>query len=310
LNGVKTLMLKTVSVVIPTYNRRDYLLKTLLSFNNQSNNSFEVIVVDDGSDYNLSDTISSLQLNYPVTYYYINKQGRAGARNFGINNSEGEIILFFDDHSQPYPTLIDKHIKSHYKLPMYGGFRGRIEYISEYLDVVEYIKPSFFTNLHHFLFRNSAIVNFGTHNLSIKRSILGKAGAFDEDFKLYGAEDQEFGIRIRKAGYKLGYIPTALTCNIKIEKNEEEILHRAIESGKMAALLIKKHPEYMGQLGVNFFNKLRYLNKRNLEIYKLFTGGEYSKVSSMNFRKLKFILYYFSLLENLGKICVSISGFS
>jgi len=303
-------MLKTVSVIIPTYNRRDYLLKTLLSFNNQSSNSFEVIVVDDGSDYNLSDTISFLQLNYPVTYYYINKQGRAGARNFGIKNSEGEIILFFDDHSQPYHTLMDEHIKSHYKLPGYGGLRGRVEYISEYLDDIKYIKPHFSTNFHNILFRNNPIVNFGTHNLSIKRCILNKTGLFDEDFKFYGAEDQEFGIRIKKAGYKLGYVPSALTLNIRIEKSKEEILHRAIESGKMAALLIKKHPEYMGQLGINFFNRLRYLNKRNLKIYKLFTGGEYSKVSSLNFKKLKFILYYFSLLENLEKTCVSISGFS
>lgn len=293
-------MLKTVSVIIPTYNRMDYLLKTLLSFNNQSNNSFDIVVVDDGSNYNLKDAITDLKLDYPVTYYYIKKSGRAGARNFGINNSNGEIILFFDDHSQPLPDLIAEHIKYHNRRTDYGGFRGRIEYISEYLNEVRYVKPGFFKNLYNLIYGSSPIVNFGTHNLSIKRNILNKTGLFDEDFKLYGAEDQEFGIRIKKAGYKIGYIPKALTFNIRLEKTREEIFQRALESGEMAALLIKKHPEYKRQLGENIFNKLRYFNKRNFEVYKLFKEGKFKQGSLRNFNKLKFILYYFSLLESLG----------
>jgi len=295
-------MSKLLSVIIPTYNRKDYLYKTLSSFNNQTYKPFEVVIVDDGSDFNLNAEIYNLELNYPVYYYYIKKKGRAGARNFGINNSKGEIILFFDDHSQPHPGLLDEHVKNHTKYPRYGGFRGRIEYISEHLDEVKYVKPGFFKSLYNLIYGSSPIVNFGTHNLSIKRSILNKTGLFDEAFNLYGAEDQEFGIRIKKAGYKIGYIPRALAFNIRIEKSIEEMLKRAIESGKMAAILIKKHPEYKSRLGINLFNSFRFYNKKNMEIYRLFKEGSESYDNSQikSFKKLKFILYYFSLLEHLG----------
>ena len=290
---------KKVSVIIATYNRKEHLLNTLSCFNNQSYKNFEIVVVEDGSDYNQQNDIQNLKLNYKITYHYIKNKGRAGARNYGINNSNGEIILFFDDHSQPIQFLIEEHVKNHLKYKKHGGFRGRIEYSNDYTNKVDYLKPKLLANLHNIILRNNPIVNFGTHNLSVKRKITDVIGTLDEDFKLYGAEDQEIGIRIKKAGYKIGYLPRALCYNIRIQKNINETLNRAVESGKMAALLIKKHPEYKSQLGLNLLNKAMYDNKKNLHLYTDFIKKKINTEKVRATKKTKFILYYYSLIENL-----------
>ena len=288
-----------VSVIIATHNRKAFLSKTLLSFNNQNYSNFEVIVIEDGSKYNQKQIIQNLNLNYKIKYHYIENRGRAGARNFGISNSNGEILLFFDDHSQPVTYLIEEHVRNHLKHNKYGGFRGRIEYSDAYKSVVNYRKPRFFENLHNIVVQNSPIINFGTHNLSVRRKILEDVGTFDEEFTLYGAEDQEFGIRIKKAGYKLGYLPKALVYNIKIPKNTEATYNRAIESGKMAALLIKKHPEYKGKMGLNIFNNMIYKNDRNYHLYTDYLTKKVSDIDLKTKRKAKFIIYYFSMIEHL-----------
>jgi len=288
-----------VSVIIATHNRKAFLSKTLLSFNNQKYSNFEVIVIEDGSKYNQKHTIQNLNLNYKIKYYYIENRGRAGARNFGISNSNGEILLFFDDHSQPLPHLIEEHVRNHLKHNKYGGFRGRIESSDAYTSVANYRKPRFFENLHNIVVQNSPVINFGTHNLSVRREILEDVGTFDEEFTLYGAEDQEFGIRIKKAGYKLGYLPKALVYNIKIPKNTETTYNRAIESGKMAALLIKKHPEYKGKMGLNIFNRMLYANKRNYWLYTSFLKRKVKEEELKKVRKTKFIIYYYSMIEHL-----------
>jgi glycosyltransferase involved in cell wall biosynthesis len=289
-----------VSVIIATRNRKEYLPKTLESFNNQSYRNFEILVVEDGSSYNQEESLKNLHLDFNLRYYYIENRGRAGARNYGIQHSDGEIILFFDDHSVPTHTLIEKHVKNHLKHACHGGLRGRIEYIQDYKSSIEYKKPRFFTNLKSILVQNDPIVQFGTHNLSIKRKILDKVGLLDEEFTLYGAEDQEFGIRIRKAGYRLGYLATALSFNVKIRKGTEETLRRAIESGKMAALLIKKHPEFKSKIGLHIMNKILYDRKKNRSFYMDFIENRICIEDVKHIKKSKFILYYYSTLDSLG----------
>lgn len=291
-----------VNIIIPTYNRKEYLFKTLQSLNNQTYKNFEVIIIDDASDIDIRKEINELNLLYKYNYIHLNKKkGRAGARNTGISISKGNILLFFDDHSLAMPNLIEKHVKKHLQFENYGALRGRIEFIKDLEFSVKYKPPRFWSNLHHIIYANSPIVHFGTHNLSVKKEVVDKVGGFDENFTLYGAEDQEFGIRIKKAGYKIGYISQALAYNIIISKTNEELLQRAIESGKMAALLAKKHPEYKKVLGINIINKILYQNKKNYKLYKKFIDTK-SKINIddefINSKLLK-VLYYYSFLENI-----------
>lgn len=86
-----------VSVIIPTYNRADLLLKTIDSILRQSYKSIEIIIVDDGSD---DKTKASLLALNESRIIYIN-QGHLGdiarLRNIGIEKSKGDFIAFCDD---------------------------------------------------------------------------------------------------------------------------------------------------------------------------------------------------------------------
>ena len=85
------------SVIIPTYNRSNYILDAINSVNNQSFKNIELIIVDDASS---DDTINKIEnLNLSVPYKIIkNKQnyGVSKSRNIGVSNSKGDYIAFLD----------------------------------------------------------------------------------------------------------------------------------------------------------------------------------------------------------------------
>jgi glycosyltransferase involved in cell wall biosynthesis len=103
-----------VSVIIPTYNRKDWLLDTLDSLSRQSfpADCYEVIVADDGST---DETAGIVEESFPFTlrYYWQPNQGDAAARNLGFQHSQADILVFLDDDILVEPDyltyLIDEH---------------------------------------------------------------------------------------------------------------------------------------------------------------------------------------------------------
>ncbi|MFT5660615.1 MAG: glycosyltransferase involved in cell wall biosynthesis [Sulfurimonas sp.] len=82
-----------ISVVIPTYNRYEFLKRALESVFSQTYLPKEVIIVDDGSTDNTSD----IQKNFPnIIYIYQKNRGVSSARNVGIKNAKFEWITFLD----------------------------------------------------------------------------------------------------------------------------------------------------------------------------------------------------------------------
>jgi glycosyltransferase involved in cell wall biosynthesis len=88
----------TISVIIPTYNRRESLLRTLNSLKEQTfpRDRFVAMVVDDGST---DDTPTIVNQEYPFTLCYLRQknQGATAARNYGATISQSEILVFIDD---------------------------------------------------------------------------------------------------------------------------------------------------------------------------------------------------------------------
>jgi glycosyltransferase involved in cell wall biosynthesis len=98
-----------VSIVIPTYNRSLSLFRTLESVFQQSYRNFEVIVVDDGSQCDITHVVA----HYPVkkTLRQVHS-GANVARNNGWKHASGEYLLFLDDDICLDPTFLEKMVNA------------------------------------------------------------------------------------------------------------------------------------------------------------------------------------------------------
>ena len=87
-----------ISIIIPNYNKEDYILETLKSINNQSFHNWECIIVDDNSNDKSVKIINSF-IKDKNRFSLIHKESNTGAsscRNLGIKNSNGNYIMFLD----------------------------------------------------------------------------------------------------------------------------------------------------------------------------------------------------------------------
>ncbi len=96
----------TVSVCIPTYNRKDYLKETLDSCFAQTYKDYEVVIVDDGSTDGTEDMLKDA--GYDVRYYWAEHIGQAAARNKLIELAGGEYITFLDSDDLLFPNAVQK----------------------------------------------------------------------------------------------------------------------------------------------------------------------------------------------------------
>jgi len=99
----------TVSVIIPTYRRSQYLDFSLASFTRQLDREFEIIVVDDGGDDGTKHTVEKYQRDLHVTYLRQEHSGRSAARNRALAAAGGELLVFCDDCMIADPELIRRH---------------------------------------------------------------------------------------------------------------------------------------------------------------------------------------------------------
>ena len=103
-----------MSVVIPTYNRRLSLEHVLHALAVQIvDQPFEVVVVSDGSQDDTDDFLSSGKTALPVTAVMQDNGGPAAARDAGVRDARGEIVLFIDDDVVPSPHLVAEHLHAH-----------------------------------------------------------------------------------------------------------------------------------------------------------------------------------------------------
>lgn len=86
-----------ISVIVPVYNVKDYVVDCLLSIEAQEFREYEVIIVDDGStdgSGKICDDFAQTRQNYKVVHQ--SNQGLSEARNTGVKNAQGEWLVFVD----------------------------------------------------------------------------------------------------------------------------------------------------------------------------------------------------------------------
>lgn len=192
-------MKPAASVIIPTYNRRRLLERTLASLADQTfpADQFEVVVVDDGSTDGTEDMIQRLEMPYTLTYVRQPNRGRAVARNEGVRAAAADLIIFLDSDVAVAREFVAAHVEAHVEpMRVVKGPVIHVETLDAPLD-----SPPKLTDM------SSAF--FATGNVSVARRHFEEAGGFDETFREYGWEDLEMGDRLRALGLQSFSAPLA-----------------------------------------------------------------------------------------------------
>ncbi len=208
-----------ISVIIPTYNNRDVLQKTIetLLAQNFPQDRYEIVVADDGSTDGTADMVRSVTGPVAVRYVPQGNVGRSGARNLGARAARGRILLFVDSDIWADPGMLAAHYR-HYP-PQAGrlGVQGRTlthpdARATPFMRVKE-ITPDLTVRRRH----NLAPVHIITRNFSMLRAEFEEIGGFDEGFTGYGWEDIELAMRLAAGGVTFHYEPDALGHHYHIE---------------------------------------------------------------------------------------------
>lgn len=105
-----------VSIVMPTYNRANFIVETIKSIQKQTYSNWELIIVDDGSTDQTSEIIGKMK-DERIRYYKELRQGMVHARNSGLKKADGYFIAFMDSDDLWADTKLEKQLISLFQHP-------------------------------------------------------------------------------------------------------------------------------------------------------------------------------------------------
>jgi glycosyltransferase involved in cell wall biosynthesis len=301
------------SIIIPTYNRSDNLDETLNAYLQQTSPELieEIIIIDDGSEdvhkQKNKNIIDNFIENAPfnIKYFYRKNKGPAEARNYGINNALGDVILLTGDDIVPHRDLVKEHFFYHKKFDFIKNISvlGRIRWPIE-KKFTTFMK---FINEKGLQFGYSIIDNennvpytfFYTSNISIHRRFLLEDKLFDTEFPYAAWEDIELAYRMKNRGLKIVYNKNAIGYH-NHEITFDSFRKRQERAGYAANIFCHKHPQLKDLLRINPKYSPSYLYKlavRLAEIFCLFTD-KYSTIGFPVFYDLVLNYYYQNGVKN------------
>jgi GT2 family glycosyltransferase len=207
-----------LSVVIPTYRRRDALPRTLEALGRQtvSPDRFDSIVVDDPVDDD-SDAVAALLApeRRPFSLRHLHRDGRgvSAARNAGWLAAESRLVMFIGDDILLRPDALAEHLRLHERHPEDEvGVLGRVEWAGELrvTPFMRWLERGIQFDYVSLRGDEAPWTHFYTANISLKRVMLERIGGFDEERFPFLYEDLDVGRRLSVHGFRLLYNPAAL----------------------------------------------------------------------------------------------------
>lgn len=199
------------SIVIPTLDREQIILSTLNSLKREISETTECLVIDQSDKP--SNDLKSFGSQFPnYRYIHLTEKGLPNARNVGISESVGEIIIFIDDDVVPIEGFVEYHLKN-YRDENVAGIGGKvIEDSNIFITGRKYIggKINFFgKSQRNFESDQYGETDWGAGcNFSIRKSALSDIVKFDVAYSGTAVlEEADFFEQLRKQGGKIFYDP-------------------------------------------------------------------------------------------------------
>ncbi|MFL5407307.1 MAG: glycosyltransferase family 2 protein [Myxococcales bacterium] len=203
--------LKTVTVVIPTYQRKDRLARVLTGLAHQTVANFDAVVVDDGSTDGTAEYLREARFPFEVRAIRQLNAGPGAARNAGVAAARGEIVLFLDDDVLPSPDLVAEHLRAQSAKPR-CAVMGPLGSLPRYPQPWVAWEQAMLEDQYAAMTRGDwepTFRQFWTGNASVAREEILAAGGFDPAFRR--AEDVELAARLARRGVGFRFHPAART---------------------------------------------------------------------------------------------------
>lgn len=220
----------SISVIIPTYERELLLKNTIEDVLKQDYPKYEVIVVDQTPKHQAEiEAYLANQANLgKINWFRLNWASLPGARNYGVKQSTGDIILFIDDDIQLPAGYLQAHAENYYNSQI-GAVAGRVLDRMKMSDsqqlqssdspyVIEDLPPEasdpgiawYYIDLVHTV-KAQRVISARGCNMSFRREIFTKHEIwFDERFRGSAVrEESDFCLRVRQTNYLIWYDPQA-----------------------------------------------------------------------------------------------------
>jgi len=222
---------RKLSIIIVNYNAEKFLLECLDSIYAQTKQiSFDVWVVDNNS---MDTSVPMVQQNFPQVNLIENKEnaGFIKANNKGILASKGTYVLSLNNDTVVLPGALEKLVDFMDRHPDAGACGAKV--LNADGSIQHQCKRGFptpssalfyFLGLHklfprskvfgHYLMtyldadKTSEVDSLSGSCLMVRRRVIEDIGIMDEDYIMYG-DDLDWCYRIKKAGWKIYYVPDA-----------------------------------------------------------------------------------------------------
>ncbi len=182
-----------VSIIIPTYNRACYISETIKTVLDQTYQSIEIIIIDDGST---DSTRAVVQAINDSRIRYISQENSglpAVARNHGLRIARGEYIAFLDSDDLWMPDKLEKQISAFNFCPgllavATNGIAMKNSLKKNMFTMFRNARPSFRQMLNNNMVINSSVL--------MRTDVIREVGFLDEDKRLKTSEDYDYWLRI------------------------------------------------------------------------------------------------------------------
>jgi len=201
------------SVVIPVYNGAGEIGRALLALEGQtaSLETFEVIVVDDGSRDGTPQTVREWARNHPALNLRLVQQANAGpasARNHGARVVQSDLLLYTDADCIPQSGWVEAFVKA------FAGENPPAACMGSYLSrqqepAARFSQLEFEERYALMEARGGDIDMVATYSAAYRRPVFLASGGFDERFPKANNEDAEFSYRLSLAGHSMRFVRAA-----------------------------------------------------------------------------------------------------
>ena len=265
-----------VSVIVTSYKRPDFLLKTLRSILSQTYTNLEVFVVDDGSNDATEEVVKSLN-DERIQFFSISHSGRpAVPRNFGLQHACGDFIAFCDDDDLWQPLKIAEQVSVFTENPFVKLCYTDCALINENdqpIPNAEKNKKKIVTDFQSQLRKNS--VTFST--AIIHKDIILSGLKFNEKTSLKATEDYLFFTQIIH-DFSIYFLPKKLV-KYRIHQNGISYSRESVKKLVQYYLrVVRAHYCFIKLVKYSYSDFLFFIGYHFIDILKQITFIYYNKL--------------------------------